>query len=63
MNRRVYQSLFPDIAENFFEYKHSLDPDEIQKLDSGIKENGWGVQSITEIENAQHLLTIFQMFY
>ena len=63
VNRRVYQSLFPDIAENFFEYIHSLDPDEIQKLDSGIKENGWGVQSITEIENVQHLLTIFQMFY
>ena len=63
MNRRVYQSLFPDIAENFFEHIHSLDPDEIQELDSGIKENGWGVESITEIENAQHSLTIFPMFY
>ena len=63
VNRRVYQSLFPDIAENFFEHIHSLDPDEIQELDSGIKENGWGVESITEIENAQHSLTIFPMFY
>ena len=63
VNRRVYQSLFLDIAENFFEYMHSLDQDEIQELDSGIKGNGWGVESITEIQNAQHLLTIFQMFY
>ena len=40
VNRRVYQSLFLDIAENFFEYMHSLDQDEIQELDSGIKGNG-----------------------
>ena len=31
VNRRVYQSLFSDIAESFFEYIHSLDPDEIQE--------------------------------
>ena len=29
VNRRVYQSLFSDIVESFFEYIHSLDPDEI----------------------------------
>ena len=63
MNRRVYQALFMDIAENFFEHIHLLDPDEIQKLNSDIKANGWGVKSITEIQDAQHLLTIFQMFY
>ena len=63
MNRRVYQTLFLDIAENFFEHIHSLDPDEIQEFDSDIKANGWGVKSVTEIQDAQHLLTIFQMFY
>ena len=40
VNRRVYQSLFLDIAENLFEYMHSLDQDEIQELDNGIKGNG-----------------------
>ena len=28
--RRVYQSLYVDIAETFIKYIHSLDPDEIQ---------------------------------
>ena len=35
--RRVYQSLYSDIADIFFEYVHSLDPDEIQELDQDIK--------------------------
>ena len=59
----MYQSLFSDITESFFEYIHSLDPDEIQELDSDLKANGWGVQSLTEIQDAHHLLTIFQVFY
>ena len=43
VNRCVYQSLFSDIAKSFFEYIHSLDPDEIQELNSDLKANGWGV--------------------
>ena len=43
VNRRVYQSLFSDIAESFFEYIHSLSPNEIQELDTDLKANGWGV--------------------
>ena len=30
ISRRVYQSLFVDVADNFVEYIHSLDVDEIQ---------------------------------
>ena len=63
LNRRVYKSLFSDMAESFFEYIHSLNSDEIRELDSDLKRNSWGVQSITEIQDAHHLLTIFQMFY
>ena len=59
----MYQSLFSDITESFFEYIHSLDPDEIQELDSDLKANGWGVRSLTETQDAHHLLTIFQVFY
>ena len=42
-NRHVYQSLFSDIAETFFEYIDSLDLDEIQELDSDIKTKVLGV--------------------
>ena len=55
VKRRVFQSL-SDIAENLFEYIHSLDQNEIQELGSDIKANGWGVESISEIQDAQHLL-------
>ena len=34
--RRVYQSLYSDIADTFFEYVYSLDPEEIQELDQDI---------------------------
>ena len=54
---------FSDIAESFFEYIRLLDPDEIQELDSDIEANGWGVESITEIQHAEQLLIIFQIFY
>ena len=40
--RRVYQSLFIDIADFFIEYIESLDLDEIQQMDDDIKSNGWG---------------------
>ena len=63
VNRRAYQFPFSDIAESFFEYIHSFHPDEIQELNSDLKENGLDVQSIAEIQDAHHLLTIFQLFY
>ena len=38
--RTVYQYLYADIADIFFEYIHSLNPDEIQQLDDDMKTNG-----------------------
>ena len=38
--RRVYQSLYLDVADIFFEYIQSLDPDEIQQLNEDLKSNG-----------------------
>ena len=61
--RRVYQSLFIDIADIFIEYIQSPDLDEIQQMDNDIKSNGWEVKSLLDIENAFDLLRIFQMFY
>ena len=44
--KRVYQGPYLDIADIFFKYVHSLDLDEIQELDQGIKSNGWGVKNV-----------------
>ena len=63
ISRRVYQSLFVDVANSFMEYIHSLDVDEIQKLGDDLKANGWGTKSLLEIENVYEILTVFQMFY
>ena len=61
--RRVYQHPYAVIADIFFEYIHSLDPDEIQQLDNDIKTNGWGVINLLEVDNALELLSTFQLFY
>ena len=61
--RRFYQSLFVDIADIFINYMHSLEPDEIKQLDDDIKANGWGVESVVDIQNSFELLCIFQDFY
>ena len=60
---RVYQHLFADIVDIFFEYIHSLDSGEIQQLDDDIKTNGWGVINLLEIDNAFELLSNLQLFY
>ena len=61
--RRVYQHLYSDIADIFFEYIHSLDPDKIQELNEEIKASGWRIKNILEIDNALELLSNFQLFF
>ena len=58
ISRRVYQSLFVDVADSFIEYIHSLDVDEIQQLDDDLKANGWGTKSLVEVENSFELLKV-----
>ena len=60
---RVYQHLYADIVDIFFEYIHSLDSGEIQQLDDDIKTNGRGVINLLEIDNAFELLSNLQLFY
>ena len=38
--KRVYQSLFLDIADLFIQYIHSLESDQIKRLDDDRKANG-----------------------
>ena len=49
------KELFADVADIFLEYIHSLDQDEIFKLNEDINFNGWGAKHISEIENAYKL--------
>ena len=60
--RKVYQSLFVEVANTFIQYINTLTPGEIEQLDNDLKADGWGVSSIVEIENSIELLCIFQMF-
>ena len=59
----MYQYLYTDIADIFFEYIHLLAPDYIQEIDDNIKSNGWRIKNILDIENSLDLLGIFQTFY
>ena len=61
--RQVYQCLFVDVADTFIQYIYTLDLDEIEQLDNGLKVHGWGVKSVVEIEDSVAVLCIFQMFY
>ena len=38
--KRVYQSLFFDIADLFIQYIHSLESDQMKRLDDDRKANG-----------------------
>ena len=61
--RRVYQQLHIDLTEIFSEFINSLSSYEIKDMDDDIKANEWGIKKITEIEDAQELMKIFQDFY
>ena len=64
MARRVYQHLYYDIAELFFEYIRSIDLYEQQDIEEDLKINGWGaVENIRNIKDSMRLFHIFQDFY
>ena len=56
--RRVYLSLYVDIADTFIQYIYLLEPDEIQYFN--VTENGWGIESIADIKNSVELLQCFE---
>ena len=62
--RRVYQYLYFDIADLFFEYVKSMDSYEIQDIEEDMKANGWGaVEKIAEVNDSFRMLNLFQDFY
>ena len=62
--RRVYQQLYYDIAELFYEYIQSIDLYKQQDIEEDLKINGWGaVENIGTIKDSMRLKNIFQDFY
>ena len=61
--RRVYQQLHIDTAELFADFIRSLNIFELQDLDEHIRANGWGIKKISEIQDSEDVLKIFQDFY
>ena len=58
--RRVYNSIFSSIAENFLIYPQALGEKERQEIDSDITANVFG--SVNETFSAYDLLTTFDFF-
>ena len=58
--RRVYQHLYYDIAELFFEYVQSMSAFEQQDIDEDMRINGWGsFEKISEIKYSMKMLNFY----
>ena len=61
--RRLYQELHLDISEFFADFIRSMSSYELHDMDEDIKANGWGIKKVTEVQDAQELMKMFQDFY
>ena len=61
--RRVYQQLYIDISVLFAVFLRSMDSFEIHDMDNVIKANEWAIKKITDVNDAEDFMTIFQTFY
>ena len=41
----------------------SVDPLNYHDMDEDVKANGWGIKKITDVNNAENFMPIFQIFY
>ena len=60
---RLYEKLWLDILELFAEVIRSVDPLNLHNMDEDIRANGWGIKKITDAQDAEDFITIFQTFY
>ena len=61
--RRVYQSTYENLAEQFEIYVNSLPHDKIDELERDFRGNGNGLLSIRDTESVTELFNSFAMFY
>ena len=60
--RRVYESTYANMAEQFKIYLNSLPPDEIDEIENYFRANGNGLLSVRQMESATELFDFFVMF-
>ena len=61
--RHVYNGIYKTIAENFYEYLHTLELDETEELKNYIKSNGWGLKTIQEYDSSFELRKSLDIFH
>ena len=49
-----------DISEPFAEFIRSIHPLKLQDMDDDIKANGWGIKKVTDVNNVEDFIAIFQ---
>ena len=47
----------------FAEFIRSIDPLNLQNTDNDINANGWGIEKITDVNDTEDFMIIFQTFY
>ena len=62
MARRVCDSIYQSVADNFLPYVNLLDLDEINELKEDIRVNGPRMLNINEQTSARSLLETFDFF-
>ena len=61
--RRVYASIYANIAEQFQIFLNSLPPDEIDEIENDFRASGNGLLSIRDTQSTVELFNSFAMFY
>ena len=61
--RRVYQQLYLDVSRLFADFIRLIGPVNLQDMGNNIKANGLGIKKITDVNNAEDFMTMFQTFY
>ena len=61
--RRVYGSIYTNIAEKFKIYIISLKRDEIDEIENDFRVNGNSLLSVRDTGSATELFNLFAMFY
>ena len=59
----LLEILYMDIPELFAEFIRSIDPLNLQDMHNDIRANRWGIKKITDVNDAEDFMTIFQTFY
>ena len=60
--RRVYQSLFAEVADTFIQYTNTLSPDEIDQIDEDIRSDRCGLNILLKLKILLNFQAHFRCF-